>query len=392
MTTGHKTLRGAAALTLVAAAIGLAAVAGSADASEVTDPHQRALATAVDDWHDLGAVGVQGELSAGHHDALAAAGVADRRTGAPMPRNGHFRIGSNTKTFVSVVVLQLAGEGRLSLDDPVERWLPGVVSGHGNDGRKVTVRMLLQQTSGIADYTTDLAVLTTADEFAAHRFDHWSDARLVGLAMRHKPEFAPGTHWNYSNTNYVLAGMIVDKVTGQPWPAQVRDRILRPLGLRDTSYPGDRRTLARPAAREYRQFAKGDDLVDVTELNATVAGAEGGMVSTTGDLTRFWRALQGGRLLRPRQQAEMHRTVLAETYQDVIPGLRYGLGVFWAPDECGGFWLHPGDIAGVSTFNATSDDGKRSLVIYRTTVLADPAAEGAFNARVFQLADQVICR
>jgi D-alanyl-D-alanine carboxypeptidase len=105
----------------------------------------------------------------------------------------------------------------------------------------------------------------------------------------------------------------------------------------------------------------GGPLVDVGTFNATAAGSAGGMVSTTADLTRFWRALQGGRLLPPAQYAAMHRTVLAETYQEVLPGLRYGLGIFWAPDDCGGFWAHPGDVPGTSTYSAASADGNRTV-------------------------------
>jgi D-alanyl-D-alanine carboxypeptidase len=347
------------------------------------------LQSTVDQWHSLGAVGAQGEVSSGRRDSVARSGVADRRTPAPMPLNGHFRIGSTTKTFVAVALLQLIGEGRVSLDDTVDRWLPGVVAGNRNDGRRVTVGQLLQQTSGIPNYTGDLPALASAEAFEHHKLDHYRAADLVALAMRHPAELAPGSHWNYSNTNYILAGMIIERVTGQPWFAQVRKGILGPLGLRDTSYPGDRPTIPRPAARPYEQFAPGGPLVDVGEFNATAAGSAGGLVSTTADLTRFWRALQQGRLLRPAQYAAMHRTVLAETYQGVLPGLRYGLGIFWAPNDCGGFWAHPGDVPGTSTYSAASAGGNRTVVLYRTTTLAEPKP---FDQGAFALTNQVLCR
>lgn len=349
------------------------------------------LQEALDDLRDLGAVGAQGQVSAGWRTTTARSGVADRTTGAPMPVAGSFRIGSDTKTFVSVVVLQLAGEGRLSLEDTVERWLPGVVSGNGNDGRRVTVRQLLQHTSGIANFTEDMPALRSEEAFLEHRFDHYEPADLVALAMRHPPVFAPGTHWAYSNTNYVLAGMIVRAATGQSWAEQVSRRIVRPLGMRDTFFPGDRVSLPPRSAHAYQQFAPGGTLVDVTDFNPTAADAAGGLVSATADLNRFWRALQRGWLLRPAEQAELHRTVLAETLQDVRPGMRYGLGIFLVPTACGRYWGHPGDVPGTSTFNGVDDGGDRAVVVYRTTGLADPAASGAMDGRVIRLVDDIMC-
>jgi D-alanyl-D-alanine carboxypeptidase len=369
---------------VTAAAVVLAGV-GVATAAPATQPLQQGL----DDLRELGVVGAQGQVSTGHRDVVARSGVADRRTGAPMPLDGHFRVGSNTKTFVAVVVLQLVGEGRLSLDDTVERWLPGVVAGNGNDGGTVTVRQLLQHTSGIYNYTADLAVLSSEEGYHTHRLDHYDDADLVAIAMAHPPVFAPGTRWEYSNTNYTLAGMVVEAVTGRSWAAEVRSRILRPLGMRDTSYPGDRPVLPRPSARPYQQFAPGGPLVDVSVFNSTAGGAAGGMVSTTDDLVRFWRALQRGELLEPAQLAQMRQTVLAD--QDLLPGLRNGLGIFFVPNRCGGYWAHPGDVPGTSTMNAVTADGDRAVVLYRNTGLADPAVEGAVYERIFRLVDDLIC-
>ncbi|WP_327010292.1 beta-lactamase family protein [Dactylosporangium sp. NBC_01737] len=378
-------------MAAVVAALLLSTVGSGTAAAKETTGDPRRLQAALDELRDLGAAGAQGQVSAGRRETAARSGVADLASGAPMPVAGAFRIGSDTKTFVSVVVLQLAGERRLSLDDSVERWLPGTVAGNGNDGRRVTVRQLLQHTSGIANYTGDMAALGSQEGFLAHRFDHYEPAELVALAMRHRPAFEPGTHWDYSNTNYVLAGMVVKAVTGQSWAEQVHRRIVGPLGMRGTFFPGDRAALPGRAARSYQQFAPGGDLVDVTEFNATAADAAGGLVSTTADLNRFWRALQDGRLLRPAQQAELHRTVLAETYQDVRRGLRYGLGIFEVPTACGRYWGHPGDVPGTSTFNGVDDAGRTAVVVYRTTGLADPVKGGAMDARVMRLVDDVMC-
>ena len=373
------------------AAVLAVAAAGAPAAAASPGPHGAELRTALAELRALGTTGAQGEISIGRRETVARSGVADRVTGRPMPSDGHFRIGSNTKTFVSVVVLQLVGEGRLTLDDTVERWLPGVVTGNGNDGRRITVRQLLQHTSGLYNYTRDLAALASAEEYRAHRLDHYDAADLVAIAMKHAPDFEPGEHWAYSNTNYVLAGMVIEAVTGHSWGSEVRSRIVRPLGLRDTSYPEDRAGLPRPFARTYQEFAPGAAAVDVTVFNPTVAGAAGGMVSTTDDLAAFWRGLESGRLLRPAQMAEMHRTVPAESLQDVLPGLRYGLGVFRVPNDCGGFWGHPGDVPGTSTVNGVSPGGGKAVVVYRTTGFADDARNGAADEIQYRLIGKVMC-
>jgi D-alanyl-D-alanine carboxypeptidase len=383
------TVRVAVAATLAGAlAVG---GAGPAFAGGKPAPSRSDLQDAVNDLRATGVTGVQGRTEIGTRTTTARSGVANVHTAAPVPVNGYFRMGSDTKPFVSVVLLQLVGEGRLSLEDPVERWLPGVVAGHGNDGRKITVRELLQHTSGLANYTDDLAVLETADGYYAHRFDHREAADLVALAMTHPPLFAPGTSWSYSNTNYVLAGMIVAKVTGRSWAQEVHDRILVPLHLHQTYIPGDKPTLRNPHAEGYNQFTPGGPLVDTTLFNPTAADAAGAMVSTPSDLARFWKALQSGRLLAPAQMAQMHRTVPAPALSDVFPGARYGLGIMWIGDSCGGYWGHDGDVPGMSTMNGVSPDGRRVVVLSLSSELADPTSEVAIYRRAQRLIDDTLC-
>jgi D-alanyl-D-alanine carboxypeptidase len=266
-----------------------------------------------------------------------------------------------------------------------------MVAGNGNDGRLITVRNLLQHTSGIADYTGDLAALRSYQDYLAHRFDHYDAADLVALAMKHEPGFAPGTRWDYSNTNYVLAGMIIEKATGRSWATEVRDRILRPLALRHTAAPGDRAYLPAPHAEGYQQWAPGGELTDTTIFNPTAADAAGSLITTPTDLARFWQALQHGRLLRPRQMAELHDTVLADTAQDETPGARYGLGIMFIPNRCGGYWGHGGGVPGTSTANAVSGDGDRVAVLSLTTQLAGEQASRAVRERTAELMDDVIC-
>ncbi len=149
--------------------------------------------------------------------------------------------------------------------------------------------------------------------------------------MRHAPDFAPGTRWEYSNTNYILAGMIVQKATGHTWQQEVTRRIIRPLSLRDTSAPDTSARIPGQHLHGYSDFGEGGPVVDVTDFNPSAAGSAGAMISTTGDLTRFFSALLGGKLLRPAQLAEMKTTVRAASLDPVWPGARYGLGLMEIP-------------------------------------------------------------
>ncbi|MFG1990230.1 serine hydrolase domain-containing protein [Actinoplanes sp. NPDC048988] len=363
----------------VATALVATLVAGAAAPAAAARGNHR-LQSAADDLHRIGITGVQALSRAG--------GDTDRARAGDAPADGYFRMGSNTKTFVAVVVLQLAAEHRLALDDTVDRWLPGVVTGNGNDGRRITVRQLLQHTSGLYNYTNDLAGLDSYEGYLAHRLDHYGQADLVAVAMKHEPVFAPGTSWDYSNTNYILAGMIVERVTGRTWSSEVHRRIVGPLNLRHTFYPGDRATLPSPHATAYQQWTPGGPRHDTTVLNPTVAASAGGLVTTPADLARFWQALQQGRLLPPRQMAEMHRTVPAETWQD---GTRYGLGIEFTPNRCGGYWSHGGDVPGSHTANAVSRTGTRVVVLSLTTQPASDETAQAVQQRTTRLIDDVLC-
>jgi D-alanyl-D-alanine carboxypeptidase len=312
-------------------------------------------------------------------------------TGRPVPHDGYVRIGSNTKTFVAVLVLDLVARGRLSLDDTVERWLPGVVTGNGNDGARITVRQLLQHTSGLPEYVDTLDALRSADAFRAHRLDHYDPEDLVALAMKRPPAFEPGARWAYSNTNYILAGMLIERVTGRPWEVALRERILRPLRLDHTFAPGDDAELPRPHARGYQQFEAGGPLVDTTEFNPSAAYTAGELISTPSDVARFWRALLGGRLLDAAEMAEMRRTVLAETFQEYAPGARYGLGIMWMPSTCGGYWGHGGDVPGTSTVNGVTGRGERAVALALTTRLGDEDAALAVMRRADRLVADTLC-
>ncbi|BFV58081.1 serine hydrolase domain-containing protein [Kitasatospora sp. CMC57] len=295
----------------------------------------------------------------GARESQVAAGVADTATGERARPDQRFRIASNTKSFVSTVLLQLEGEGRLSLDDSVEKWLPGTVRGHGNDGRAVTIRQLLNHTSGIYDPTTEPEFF--APYLEHHDRDHlYTPQEVVALAVRHQPLFAPGGGWSYSNTNYLLAGLVIEAVTHHSAPAEIHRRILAPLGLKDTSFPVTDPTIHGPHLHGYD--LKGQD---VTRFSPSYDWTAGAMISTVNDLARFHRALFTGALLRPAQQRELLTTVR-------FPGKpAYGLGVQRQDVPCGsepdarrvGTWATDGGGPGFTSVSLTTADGERQLVL-----------------------------
>ncbi|WP_416973742.1 serine hydrolase domain-containing protein [Streptomyces sp. 4F14] len=339
----------------VLAAVTTAALAAPAATAQPADPLQRQ----VEAIHATGAVGVHAEVvSPGARDS-ASAGTAALNTGRPMPRDGRFRIGSATKTFTATVVLQLVGEGRLSLEDTVERWLPGVVRGNGNDGGRITVRQLLQHTSGIPDAGPDIPALNSAAGYRAERLRTYTPEEVVRLALRHPHSDA---RWSYSNTNYLLAAMIIHKVTGRSWAREVTDRIIRPLDLRGTSTPGTFPFLPRPHARGYATFGTGTR-TDVTDLDASMAVGSGSIISTAYDLNRFHAALLGGRLLAPAQLDAMTTTMPVPEL-----GAGYGLGLAELPLPCGGSYFgHRGELLGYVAWSGATRDGTRTAAVYVTS-------------------------
>ncbi|MEU9099695.1 serine hydrolase domain-containing protein [Streptomyces sp. NPDC048361] len=304
-----------------------------------------------------GAPGALVALGAGSGGTVLTDGLADVRSGTAMRGDGRFRIGSMTKPFVATVLLQLVGEGRVVLDAPVERYLPGVVRGHGNDGRHITVRQILQHTSGIPDYLDHIEPKDVLD----HPLTHYDGRALVQLALAYPPDFAPGTGWSYSNTGYVLAGMIIERVTGHSYGDEIRRRIIEPWGLRQTSVPHDDDS-AVPGRhpRGYAREAEGGPLKDITALNPSVAGASGSMISSGADFNRFLGALLGGQLLRPAQLHQMMTTRPTGS----ADGGAYGLGLESHPLPCGGLaWGHDGGVPGYQTVGVATVDGRQATAM-----------------------------
>ncbi|WP_371527713.1 beta-lactamase family protein [Streptomyces sp. NBC_01283] len=285
---------------------------------------------------------------------------ADNAAATRIRRTDHFRAGSITKTFIATVVLQLAAEHRLSLSDPVERHLPGLIHTKDSkdskdskslDGRTLTLRALLTHTSGLADYTTATKGLVPLSP---------SEAVRTALDL---PATTPG-RWSYSNTNYVVLGMVIKQVTGRSYATETARRIITPLRLSGTSFPGTRTTLPSPHGRAYTSQGR-----DVTALNPGVAGAAGELISTLTDLDRYYAALLAGRLLPAPQLRQMLDTRAAEGH--------YGMGLYPQKLPCGNtVWGHNGRMAGSYVRTAATRDGDRVLTFrVNTDEMADPALE-----------------
>ncbi|MFC4905871.1 serine hydrolase domain-containing protein [Actinomadura gamaensis] len=283
-------------------------------------------------------------------------GVADVRTGAPVRGDSRFRIGSMTKMFTATVLLQLVGEHRVALDAPVERYLPGVIRGNDNDGREITVRQVLQHTSGLPDYVA----LLDPDEAIAHPLAHYDASDLLKLALTQPRTFKPGEDWGYSNTGYLVVGMIIERVTGHSYASEIERRVIRPLRLKDTSVPGDATEIAGPHPRGYVRPDNDAPIVDITSFNPSIAGAAGEIVSSARDLDRFLGALVRGKLLRPAELRQMMKT--RDTGGG--DGRAYGLGLESRTLPCGGiYWGHSGDIFGFQTMGGATTDGRTATVM-----------------------------
>ncbi|WP_020664049.1 serine hydrolase domain-containing protein [Amycolatopsis benzoatilytica] len=306
-----------------------------------------------------GVIGAIGMARKGNDAEYARSGFGDYFAKAPPDPHAKFRIGSNTKAFVSVVLLQLEAERKLSLNDTVDKWLPGVVAKNGNDGTKITLRQLLNHTSGLPDYLAG----QFAQGYSANLNPNepYVPRHLVNAALANKPTAAPGTAWHYSNTNYVLAGMVIQAATGNPPAVEVAHRIITPLGLSDTTFPTSDPTLPAPRLNGYFHVHGSTSPVrDVTSSNVQTTGSAGAMVSTVDDLADFERALFAGKLLPPAQQEELETTV--PMGHDPAAG-RYGLGVGQTQTPCGPVWTHTGAVLGYESTWLSSPDGERQVVV-----------------------------
>ncbi|MFI1423153.1 serine hydrolase domain-containing protein [Streptomyces sp. NPDC020731] len=307
------------------------------------------------------------------------AGVGNLETKSKVPVDGQVRIASNTKMFTATVVLQLVGEGKISLDAPIENYLPGLVRGDGIDGRNITVRQLLQHTSGLPDYDEEIVT----DYVAKQQHRYFEPREVLEIALKKKALDAPGVSWSYSNTNYILAGLLVQKVTGRPIGEEITNRIIKPLNLRHTYWPGvGDQTIKGLHAHGYFATEPNAPYADVTTQDPSASWAAGQLIGTPSDLNHFLTALLDGKLLKPAQLKEMKTTVNAPDLDTVGDG-HYGLGLATFKLSCGGYaWTHGGNAVGYTTRNAVTKDGRAATIAVTalpTTLAAAEHIESALD-------------
>jgi D-alanyl-D-alanine carboxypeptidase len=311
-------------------------------------------------------------------DVALGSGFAAVETQRPMTASRRYRIGSVTKSYVATTVLQLVEEERLALTDTVEQRLPGVLP----YGSRITVRQLLQHRSGVPDYfgATPLGDYLTGGP-AAMRV--WTPLDLVGLVAAQPPAFEPGSAWGYSNTNYVLLGLIVERVTRRSLAAELDRRLLRPLALDDTDFLVADEDVPNPRARGYAA-ALGPDGQPTAGLPTVVPGfhpsiawAAGNMTSDVEDVADFYAFLLGGRFL-----SEGLLTEMKAGGPTTVPGLRYGGGLMVRELPCGTVYGHDGGIFGFANVALSSEDGTHQVVLEVSLFPATPAVAAAVDAAV----------
>lgn len=286
-------------------------------------------------------------------------GVADKTTGAPMNVDMYSRIGSQTKTFTVTAVLQLADQGKLGLDDPIGKYIDGVPGGN-----QITLRQLARMQSGLYNYSATTAFQQAL--FADPRRT-FTPQELLGYAFAQPVAFPPGHGFQYCNTNTILLGLVVEKVSGQALPDYIRDHILTPLNMSHTSFPTTS-AFPDPHPQGYTDQTANGAVATATDWNPSWAWAAGAMISTLDDMHTWAPALATGKLLSPTMQAQRLQTVNAEglPQQD-----GYGLGIF----NLDGWIGHNGSLPGYQSVAVYLPVQKRTMVILTNTDIGYQGSE-----------------
>lgn len=305
----------------------------------------------------------------GRGDYVKAFGTADTASGTPMKSDLFMRIGSVTKTFTVTAVLQLVDEGRIALDDPISKYVDGVPGGD-----RITLRQLASMRSGLFNYTEDEKFL------AALRADpqrEFTPRQLLGYALAHPANFAPGAKWEYSNTNTILLGLLLEEMSGQPLDGYLRQHVFDPLKLKDTSLPSGT-AFPEPHADGYTGFSPNGAVTNATDWNPSWAWAAGSAVSTLEDLHAWVPALVDGRLLTPATQAQRMRTEPVG-----VPGISYGLGIA----DVNGWLGHNGELPGYETIAAQLPQDRTTMVIM---INSDMDQGGSYSTTLGKAVTEII--
>ncbi len=410
----HRVLRGALTVTL-ATCVGAALVSCSDEGTDGTGPAARRGATntaaaerlnvLAQKAADTGSLGVIVRVDSGRGKPVEIARQAawtkdDHRLAV----GDQFRVGSNTKTLTATLLLQQVAEKKISLDDTVEKWLPGLVK----NGQDITVRMLLNHTSGLGDFLLTPKFLPS---LTGQKQRTWTPQELLATTPEQDPPAEPGEKYSYSNANYEALGLILEKATGSSLAELIKDKITKPLGMKDSFLATDagwgtgkqHATGYEPNAKRLRALLSGTvdlpegvgfagperpkDNIDTSTVDPSWAWAAGGMVSTAQDWQRFLTALTSGKLLPEAQMKQMRTTVDAPE-----EGGGYGLGLMKVNTPCGTVWGHTGGLPGYSSEIYTDAAGTRSVAVFTTTNfgIKDKAAATANKALVEAATCQIL--
>lgn len=356
---------------LTTAALLVGAPTPSTDALVPLDP--AALSQAIAGLPDGEATGALVRISGSAGRWQGTSGAADLHTGRAVPRDARFRIGSITKAFTSTAVLQLAARGRIDLNRTVDSYLPDLLP---KNYPPITIRQLINYTSGLPGVPINHKDPTW---FLVHRFDTFTPLQLVKLATTDRSmEFDPGTEQRYGNIGHLVAGMVIEKVTGRPYGETIRNLIIRPLRLSGTSVPGSDTRIRGPHAHGYEAVTE-TNYVDVTEANPTFQWAAAEMISTSGDLDRFLVALMSGRLLPPAQQAEVFTL-------PKVSNARFSsvLARFTKDGQQPEVWGKTGDRPGYNSAMVATRDLRRVLVYSINTTHMGGAEQPAVGSRIIK--------
>jgi CubicO group peptidase (beta-lactamase class C family) len=310
-------------------------------------------------------------------DFTAASGTTQLNTNNPPRADTHFRIASNTKTMTAAVIMQLAQESKLGLNDPVSKYVPGVPNGDN-----ITIAQLLEMRSGLYNYTNDPIISATIDTDPAKV---WTPAELLAIAFAHPPNFPPGAKYEYNNTNYALLGLVVEKVDGKPLAQAMQDRLFGPLGLQHTLLPASTvNTLPEPYSHGYLYGSSSVALVgeppyspevqaaaragtllpkDYTGVNHSNAAAAGGVISTAHDLATWIKALVAGRVLDPAYQRRWLDSLKPED-PSKPEGQKYGYGIAqlsWGPNT---IYFHGGETPGYNSKISYDPVNDMTLIVW----------------------------
>ncbi len=362
-------------------------VAGTAASTAgAATPSKAALGRALDGIVDGrgGPPGVEVLIRRGGRTEYLARGVADVRSGRRPARRDHMRMASVAKAYSGAVALSLVDQGRLSLDDTIGKWLPGLLP----KAEAVTLGQVLHHTGGLPEYIRDPAFVRLLQR---NPHAYRTPRQLVAFVADDDLEFPPGTKFEYSDTDNIVAGLMAEAATGRSYDELLSELVYRRVGVAQTSLPKTAR-MPNPVLRGY-EVAPGRKPEDVTTaLNPALAWASGGIVSTPGDVGAFFRAYVGGRLFGPATTAQQRQWLPGES-QPAGPGRNSaGLALFRYQTRCGTVYGHTGSFPGYRQLAVASADGSRSVVFTVNAQIVPGRDNDAMAARIRAAQLVAVCR